>query len=90
MRERMKTESELLAQFQADNLRLVARHLRDLNELSKLRRERKQLKRAFANYVLRMEGNFTVGVLDYRCRGVLQVPAAEVTDQMITEFDCDA
>ena len=40
----MKTTSELLAEFQADNLRLVAENLR-------LRNQRKKLKVAFTRYV---------------------------------------
>ncbi len=57
----MRTQSELLRDFQDDNLRLVRENLR-------LRSERAKLKKAFADYAKRMEVNFKIGVLDYRRR----------------------
>jgi len=55
----MRTQDQLLADFQEDNIRLVRENLR-------LRNQRIKLKLAFAAYVRRMESNFKVGVLDYR------------------------
>ena len=74
----MKSQAELLRQLQDENVALIRENIR-------LRAGRKKLKHAFARYV---NLNFiaskqTVGVLDYRCREVIQMPPEQVTDKMV-------